>query len=182
MCITDKEVGMKILAKLLLAAGILGSMPAMAVTYVENWGQHGMIEGAGRLITNPGVFEDIFTFSLSAPTSLTSVAVSHNHAPFLNLLDGTVLLYQGVHGDASPDTTIGSVGFGGTTGDSEHSWGPLAAGNYFYVVTANAMGTLGGLYTFTSAVPEAETWAMMAMGLGLVGLQLRRRKNAEKIA
>ncbi|HNF90403.1 MAG TPA: PEPxxWA-CTERM sorting domain-containing protein, partial [Thiobacillaceae bacterium] len=32
-----------------------------------------------------------------------------------------------------------------------------------------------------SAVPEAETWAMMAMGLGLVGLQLRRRKNAEKI-
>lgn len=27
------------------------------------------------------------------------------------------------------------------------------------------------------AVPEADTWAMMAVGLGLVGLRLRRRKN-----
>jgi len=170
---------MKILAKLLLAAGILVSMPAMAVTpYVENWGQHDMIEGAARLITTAGVFEDVFTFSLSAPASLTSVAGAHNHAPFLNLVDGTVLLFQGAYGDASPDAVVGSVGID----DMVHSWGSLAAGDYYYVVTANAMGALGGAYTFTSAVPEAETWAMMAMGLGLVGLQLRRRKNAEKIA
>ena len=27
------------------------------------------------------------------------------------------------------------------------------------------------------AVPEADTWAMMAVGLGLVGLRLRRKKN-----
>lgn len=27
------------------------------------------------------------------------------------------------------------------------------------------------------AVPEADTWAMMALGLGLVGLRLRRKSN-----
>ena len=32
----------------------------------------------------------------------------------------------------------------------------------------------------TPAVPEADTWAMMAVGLGLVGLRLRRQKNGEK--
>lgn len=29
----------------------------------------------------------------------------------------------------------------------------------------------------TPAVPEADTWAMMAVGLGLVGLRLRRKRK-----
>ncbi|BBO99538.1 PEP-CTERM sorting domain-containing protein [Sulfuriferula nivalis] len=33
--------------------------------------------------------------------------------------------------------------------------------------------------THVPAVPEADTWAMMAVGLGLVGMRLRRKnKNA----
>ncbi len=32
-----------------------------------------------------------------------------------------------------------------------------------------------GILTFTSPVPEAETWAMMLAGLGLLGAMVRRR-------
>jgi hypothetical protein len=33
-------------------------------------------------------------------------------------------------------------------------------------------------FTFASGVPEASTWAMMVLGLGLVGFTLRRRQGA----
>jgi hypothetical protein len=40
-------------------------------------------------------------------------------------------------------------------------------------------GSGHGTWYKVPAVPEAETWAMMAVGLGLVGLRLRRKsKNA----
>ncbi|BBO99535.1 PEP-CTERM sorting domain-containing protein [Sulfuriferula nivalis] len=32
------------------------------------------------------------------------------------------------------------------------------------------------------AVPEADTWAMMAVGLGLVGLRLRRKNKSDAAA
>lgn len=35
----------------------------------------------------------------------------------------------------------------------------------------------GGHIVHVPAVPEADTWAMMAVGLGLVGLRLRRKSK-----
>jgi len=70
------------------------------------------------------------------------------------------------------------------TGDFIQATGaPIPAGNLFMRVSGVANGSGGGVYTWHASampVPEAETWAMMAMGLGLVGLQLRR-KNKKSI-
>jgi hypothetical protein len=57
---------------------------------------------------------------------------------------------------------------------------PLAAGNYYFLVRGLADGTTTnqGIYTFTAAaVPEAETYAMMLAGLGLVGFMVARRRS-----
>jgi hypothetical protein len=43
---------------------------------------------------------------------------------------------------------------------------------------ANYTGNL----TFTAAIPEASTWAMMMLGLGLTGFAMRRRSRSETTA
>lgn len=63
----------------------------------------------------------------------------------------------------------------------------VSAGNYYLKIegsTASGPSILGGAYSAgitVSPVPEAETWAMMAAGLGLVGMQLRRRTRGGKL-
>lgn len=54
-------------------------------------------------------------------------------------------------------------------------------GKGYIKVVGISTGSAGGIYSGAIAVtpvPEAETWAMWAAGLGLVGLQLRRRARA----
>jgi hypothetical protein len=56
----------------------------------------------------------------------------------------------------------------------------LTAGNYYFKLRgfADGVNTNQGIYTFTAAaVPEAETYAMMLAGLGLVGFMARRRSS-----
>ncbi|HQT71379.1 MAG TPA: FxDxF family PEP-CTERM protein [Thiobacillus sp.] len=57
----------------------------------------------------------------------------------------------------------------------------LSAGNYSFKVRGFADGELTnqGIYTFSAAaVPEAETYAMMLAGLGLVGFMISRRRGS----
>ncbi|MFA5171858.1 MAG: PEP-CTERM sorting domain-containing protein [Sulfuriferula sp.] len=44
-----------------------------------------------------------------------------------------------------------------------------------FVITG--LGSGSGSWYKVPAVPEADTWAMMAVGLGLVGLRLRRKNQ-----
>ncbi len=46
-------------------------------------------------------------------------------------------------------------------------------------VSVNASNSNGhpNFHSRVPAVPEADTWAMMAIGLGLVGLRLRRKSK-----
>ena len=72
----------------------------------------------------------------------------------------------------------------GTLGSNEF-WGLddtlLGAGYYELVVNGNNNGTgsLGGTITITDhGVPEPATWAMMLVGFGAIGWQLRRRRSS----
>jgi hypothetical protein len=80
---------------------------------------------------------------------------------------------------------LGTSSNGINTGSYISDTGSLIAGNYFVEVTGYGVGTKGGTYSFTASavpVPEPETWAMLVAGLGLVGLQLRRRTNSGKLS
>ncbi len=62
--------------------------------------------------------------------------------------------------------------------------GLLSAGNgYSLKVTGTATGNMGGLYTLgmvAAPVPEADAWAMMGAGLGLLGWRFARRQGSTK--
>lgn len=57
----------------------------------------------------------------------------------------------------------------------------FAPGSYTLNVSGTAFGSNGGMYTVaavTIPVPEPETWAMLLVGLGLVGMRLRQKAAA----
>ena len=56
----------------------------------------------------------------------------------------------------------------------------LGSGSWYLGVNGSATGTNGGVYSYAIAavpVPEAGTWTMLLAGLGLIGIQLRRRNR-----
>ncbi len=134
-------------------------------------------------------FEDRYFFSVNTP-SVGSATVadfqvaSANGGLFWNIDNLMLELFDDFGTVGVQDASDVLVNM--WSGDFIQATGaPLPAGNFFIRVTGVANGDFGGVYTWHASalpVPEAETWAMMAMGLGLVGLQLRRRKNAEMIA
>ncbi len=75
----------------------------------------------------------------------------------------------------NPATALGasqSVGFATLADDS------ISLAYNIGTIRANETVLLGYSYTFTTAVPEPETYAMLLAGLGLVGFAARRRKQA----
>lgn len=48
-------------------------------------------------------------------------------------------------------------------------------------VVVTGIGDGSGTWSVTPAVPEADTWAMMLLGLGLVGLRLRGKKGKTSV-
>ena len=68
------------------------------------------------------------------------------------------------------------------TGPGTFTFTPSATGSFTAIVFGDP-GSSGGVELGTfgltiAAVPEAETWAMMLVGMGLVGWQLRRKVKA----
>jgi hypothetical protein len=147
-----------------------------------------------------GAFVDYHFFQVST-TSLGTGVVSDIQVDvpgigtFLNIDDLTVEFGTdtGMIGAFDGDMVTEVVG----SGDNVLGQKILTAGSYFFKITGNttgwglnidgnnANGAETGAYFFNASaapVPEPETWAMLVAGLGLVGLQLRRRTNAGKIA
>lgn len=132
---------------LLLAAGL-----AQAAVPVLN--TSGVIAGSGS---------DSKTFAVGSAGVYMVTLTDHNFpAPFsflgMAMFDGANFL-------------------GGTTSAGSFSFTAATVGSYNATVFGNtSTPSYFGSYGLTvTAVPEAETWAMMLVGVGLVGYQVRRR-------
>lgn len=175
-------------------AGSLSVAVATALTLLSsaaahatdtNWGTHDTVE-TGVGLVGAGSFLDTYSFTLPTVDQLGSSAVANNlflKNSVLNISSGQVDLFQGVFGDATPDTLKLSYSFDGTSGDTTHALSGLAPGSYYYEVKGTATGSQGGLYTLTSTftspspVPEPETYGMLMAGLGLMGFIARRKSK-----
>jgi hypothetical protein len=119
----------------------------------------------GSAITSVGSFQDTCLFSPMEVSALFSTAVSNNLTNVLGLSDGMVSLYMEA---GAVDTALGSFSFTDSTGSISHAFCALSAGDYYYSVSGNGTGAVGGFYTISSLV--------MA-GLGAIGFVARRRKQ-----
>lgn len=142
-----------------------------------------------------GSFTDYFFFQVNTSSVGTGIVSDINAGVFLNI-DNLMVEFgtdTGAVGVFDGDAVSDFVG----SGDNIIGQKLLTPGSYFFKITGDvngwglnidgnlANGMEKGAYFFNASaapVPEAETWAMMGLGLGLVGLQLRRRKSAERIA
>ncbi|MEW6676726.1 MAG: FxDxF family PEP-CTERM protein [Pseudomonadota bacterium] len=123
-------------------------------------------------LTGTGVyFEDIWNLDFSTAAQVAGLVAdrqigsAYNISGFMVNLDGS--------------------GWVSVPGDLFDSVGTVSAGMHTLAVKGTADGTYGGAYLLSLTavpVPEAETWAMILAGLGLVGLRVRKQmKSAERL-
>jgi hypothetical protein len=124
--------------------------------------------------SSPSIFFDVFKAkkSISDVVSfrLTSFADISGSLFSVGIKNLTISL-----GSSSFTETIShGIGFG------SYSFANLAPGVYKFDITG-LTGRRGGGYlsafNVVPAVPEADTWLMIVIGVGLVGLQLRRKQK-----
>ncbi|MCQ9373247.1 FxDxF family PEP-CTERM protein [Methyloversatilis sp. XJ19-13] len=161
--------------KSLLAVAVTGLFAVSGAQAATDWGVHDSIETAIPTIA-AGAFSEIFEFSLTSVTSLTTSISSVEVLSFLNISDGIVYLYKDM---GATDAFVSAYGFG----SSSFTASSLAAGDYYYKVTGTATGSGGGVFALVSTtapiavVPEADTYLMMLAGLGMIGLMAKRRMS-----
>jgi hypothetical protein len=111
-----------------------------------------------------GPFFKEYDFTLSGTFDVTATFASSG-------IVGSFGLYK------SDDTPVYSWGVGGPSFSASSSF-TLAAGSYYYAVLGGKTGSYSLTSTAVAAVPEPETYAMLAAGLGIVGfVASRRRRN-----
>jgi hypothetical protein len=162
---------------------LVGTANAATLSNTYDWGVHdsGEADAGIFLTTTPLSFEDTYKFLLNSAYDALAVSVSNDVDSIFNISNGEVSLFKNV-GSLSDFTddgaALGTFSFDSTA--INQTFTNLAAGNYYYRVTGDVDGSQGGSYLLSSTitpVPEADTYAMMLAGLGLMGFMVRRRRG-----
>lgn len=121
------------------------------------------------------VFSDQFHFSTTGLSGVEAIVFSFDDVP--GVAFDSVELYKGI----TPGSSVKVLGstFDPVGGLWQVSGSGLTAGSYFLQVEGHVLVNTGATYSgnlSVTAVPEADTYAMLLAGLGLVGVVARRRK------
>jgi hypothetical protein len=162
------------------AALVLTATGAQASTYSLGTLTPGLVSTASTATVGSGVTSNDFTFTLDAPYETYAIGGYIGAAPFG--IDSAVLT---LYSDVAPTVPITSISYDPETQVAPTLTADLGTGSYYIASTVTAPNGLLGGYTVDatvmSAAPEPEAWAMMLMGVGVVGvmLRLRRRQNGD---
>jgi hypothetical protein len=159
-------------------AGVVDISKAAAAVTLTNGGSASFVDSFKRN-QKDAVFGEKFTFTTTGWTDVDMVVTSKSTAANNGLnLTGFSLF------DANDNQVLGGKSL--STG-VEDKWQltttkHLAAGTYYFLVQGNMVSSGGATFagngSVTSAVPEADTYAMLLAGLGVMGFIARRRNKA----
>jgi hypothetical protein len=125
-------------------------------------------------------FTDYINFDLASAASLKDGFVFAPKIKGLTKVKDFSLTLQSLQSSSWIDlATLGNGG--GTFKGLTFSFANLLPGSYRLVLDGVGSGHFGGGYigglSIAAAVPEAETWAMLLVGFGLIAYQLRRKQK-----
>ncbi|MFG6466479.1 FxDxF family PEP-CTERM protein [Roseateles sp. BYS87W] len=159
--------------KTIFTAAALAASAAASQAAAVNWGNHDQLESAVSL-SSGGVVFDTYAFTLNASSNVASSVSS------LGVAAGNYTLWT-----RGTDNLVGtaddvSVATWSFTGNPVVHNVALGAGSYYYAVFGYVTGA--GAYSLNSSavaapVPEPETYALFAAGLGMVGFIASRRRR-----
>jgi len=124
-------------------------------------------------LTGPGLQTKTYAFNISSigtyQASLTDYGAP---APF-------TYLFLAVSDTGAGGATLGSISTAGSFNFTATRTGSYTAGFFGAPGQIGNLPFNGSMYGITvAAVPEPEVWAMMLIGVGLIGYQLRRKSKA----
>ena len=150
--------------------GRVASGVALALGVTMNASAANLLEWSDSILDNPNFLLNNFDI-----TELVSHRVTLSDINFLAPFDMVALAVTRT--GSPPGSTVQTL-----LAPGELTFTPTELGNYTAILFGDPGSANGvALSTFgvtVAAVPEAETWAMMLIGMGLVGWQLRRKVKA----
>lgn len=173
-----------ILAATLSVAGSAHAVNTLQLVDTYNLGSFGapITWGDAFLVSQTGTINHSLTFNITTPLYAGSgvsdipLSISLSSNPIYDITGLSASVF-----DSGNNLYASFV----TNGDGDHLVLPgnsyFAAGNYTLKIGGTSAGSSGGFYSVAAAtvpVPEPETWAMLLVGLGLVGYRLRQKAHA----
>ena len=168
-------------ATLLLTAGLLAGNAAMAADTLTFDAGGNAVFGATH--ATAGIYTDEYLFSVDPETLGWAIGTAVVGKTLPSMSDNyaiTGISFFQVNSDSS-HTALPSVFTGGSSVEFYPTNG-LGTGSYGFDITgttlASAKGAYGGtLNLVTAPVPEPATYAMVLIGLGLLGFTAQRQRN-----
>lgn len=159
-------------------AALIAIAPASAAVLVANTGWQSDTLSVAGLPTSNSPWT--FTVATSAVLSVTDAFITGDTYTLSGDVAGVTTLFAG-GGVQADGTTFGLAWANPVYGKIAINVGP---GNYAFSITGDGAGGLpAGLgVRLDTAVPEPMTWAMMVVGLGVVGASMRRRKLSTNVS
>lgn len=167
----------------------LGSLTGITIDLVSN------VTGQVDIFNGTGSAQSFTNASAIAPVTVTGpAATSTTVNATATVASGTAVVgnssYAGLTGTQSNSVNILAANFSAyegvgttfgsfTTSSTGGSFSGSSVSGVYFSGSATADGTVTVTYNYMTAapVPEADTYAFMALGLGLVGMLARRRQS-----